>query len=986
MIELRVLGTFAVQETGDGSSRALALAPRQAALLSYLALAHPRGPVTRDQLLGVFWPELEEPRARAALSQALYRLRVELGRDVVESGGDVVVALRRDQVGCDATALEEALDRGSIEEALEAYGGDLLAGFHLGGTPQFEHWLDAERTRLRTRVVEAATGLATRLEAHGNPAGAAHWLRRVMSWSPYDEPPVLALVRLLGEVGDRSGAIRVYGTFAKRLESDLEIEPSAELQHYIERLRTSPAVTHGSAGPRVEVEETPSPGAVDNPPQNAAADMSTRAAQAVTDNASTLRSIDQEDRNAVTAPAGGPGMRPEFRTRRLAGAGGIGLMLAAVVIGGRILGHDVRPRELLPEGVAILPFSVSGSQRFDFLQEGMVDLLSTSMSVPGRVQPVDPIAVLGTVRPVEGRRIDIERGRQTARRFGVTRFVLGTIIDDGTHARLSATLYDASGSPLVTSNAEIGEDSTLLTGVDRLAAGLLAGYETGQTALSFREAARTTESLPALKAYLLGERLYRQGRFAESAAAFENASSIDTSFALAYYRHAAALGWTGGDNRSSAARAWQLRNHLPARVRLLVEAENAPDDLTRERILRGAVQAYPLDVETHVLLADFYFHRPGSGAAPADVRKLFERVIELQPDHTEALLHLARLAALERDRPSLDSITRMALRTDSIGEVGVELRALRAVVLDDPPTLDRTLDEVRGLDDALFEFLVYRLAAYTGEFDRIRPIAMVMVEPTRPATTRALGLVTLAFLDAAQGKLRAARESLHAPDIIDGPIMLAARGLLAAQPLLPVDTTELDELMEPLAQWHRRRVESPPNGYGDLGQLAYHSNAPWMFEAAVRARRGDTAYARVLADSFDIRWRGGYPADGNEIRALAAWVRGQPRTVLELLDRERGVNAAELYGIGVFLRAEALAELGEDREALRWFGSLMQENHLNFMSQAPVHYAMAEIHERLGDLDQARYHYARFAEMWADCDPELRPLVDRALERIGEIS
>lgn len=971
MIEVRALGTFAVVERSDGSDRHVPLAPRQAALLAYLTLARPRGPVTRDRLLGIFWPEMEEARARAALSQSLYRLRVELGRDVVESEGDVQVSLRRDVVGCDAVSLESSLDRGSTEEALDAYGGDLLDGFHLSGAPEFGRWLDAERARLRTRVSESAAALAARLEADGNLAGAAHWLRRALEWSPWEESLVRELMRTLSGLGDRSGAIHVYELFAKRIAADLEIEPSPELQQHIERLRRTPPARHATLEPGVATGAS-------------AAASSPGGAQSVDETSPGPVAAGNWD--VVSTPVSHEA-RSEPRARRVAGIGGIGVLLAAVFFGSRVLdGGSRRARPSSPEGVVILPFEVSGATRFDYLEEGIVDLLSTSLSLPGHVQPVDPVAVLSSIAGENRARISLDRGRDMARHFGVGRFVLGTIIDDGTNARLSATLYDASGSALATSTVGVAEDSTLFTGVDRLAAGLLAGYETGPDALSFREASRTTASLPALKEYLLGERRFRRGRFAESAAAFERATGIDTSFALAYYRHGDALGWAGGSSRADISRAWELRDRLPPRIRLLAEADHERDPATRERMLRQATQTYPFDVETRYDLAEFYFHRPGTGLLPEDVRVLFDRVIELQPDHVLAYIHLARLAALERDRGALDSITRTTLSLDSIGETGIELRALRALVLDDPPSLDQTLDEMRALDDARLEFLVYRLAGYAGEPDRLRPLAALLSEATRPPPTRALGEVTLALVDAASGRLRMAREALQSGGAADARAMLAARGLLSAQPLLPFDSNELSDLVQPLAEWRRERVRPPPNGYDNLGLLAYQSNAPWVFEAVVRTRLGDTTYTRILADSFDVRRKGGYPESSSLIRAVAAWGRGQPDAALELLDRPTSGAGGEPYGIGTFLRATVLAELGRDREALRWFGSLIQEDQLTFVNRAPVHLAMARILDRLGELDQARYHYARFSELWAHCDPELRPLVDQALDRVNEIS
>ena len=45
---------------------------------------------------------------------------------------------------------------------------------------------------------------------------------------------------------------------------------------------------------------------------------------------------------------------------------------------------------------------------------------------------------------------------------------------------------------------------------------------------------------------------------------------------------------------------------------------------------------------------------------------------------------------------------------------------------------------------------------------------------------------------------------------------------------------------------------------------------------------------------------------------------------------------------------------------------------------------LAEIYERQGERQKAREHYARFAELWKDCDPELRPLVEEARRRMAK--
>lgn len=229
MIELRALGALVVRDSAGHAGRALHLAPRQAALLAYLALARPRGGIPRDRLLGVFWPELPEHRARASLRQALYRLRVELGRDVIATRGETHVEVLRDRVQCDVLTFEDVIAMERQEAALDLYAGDLLAGFRLSAAPEFEQWLDDERTRLRQLAIEAALTLARRIETGGNLAAAAHWMRRALVWAPYDEPLVRDLTRLLVATGDRTGAVDVYNAFAARLAMDLKVEPSASL-------------------------------------------------------------------------------------------------------------------------------------------------------------------------------------------------------------------------------------------------------------------------------------------------------------------------------------------------------------------------------------------------------------------------------------------------------------------------------------------------------------------------------------------------------------------------------------------------------------------------------------------------------------------------------------------------------------------------------------------------------------------------------------
>ena len=237
MIELRTLGGLDLHDFQGHELRVILAAPKRAALLTYLAIATPRGFHRRDTLLALLWPKLDQEHARSALRQALHRMRRSMTEAALLAEGDDTIALDRDAFWCDAVAFELLLDGGKEEEALALYRGELLEGFHLSGCLEFERWLEDERLRLKRRAGYAAWSLVEQAEAHGNLAKAGEWARRATALVPNDETALRRLIALLDRVGNRAGAIREYEAFAKRLREDYEAEPAPETTELIEAVR-----------------------------------------------------------------------------------------------------------------------------------------------------------------------------------------------------------------------------------------------------------------------------------------------------------------------------------------------------------------------------------------------------------------------------------------------------------------------------------------------------------------------------------------------------------------------------------------------------------------------------------------------------------------------------------------------------------------------------------------------------------------------------
>jgi DNA-binding SARP family transcriptional activator len=226
-IEFRILGPVSLRD-GDGREVGGLLAqPRRLALLAYLAAATPRGLQRRDVILTLFWPELDQEHARAALRQALRVIRGALGA-VVVSRGDDEIGLDFGRVSCDVVSFESALAGGRLDEALDLYRGDLLEGFFISNAPEFEGWTEKQRARLRTVAAAGARRRAEELQAAGDLVSAVTTYRRALELAPHDEILVRRTIELLDRLGDRAGAAQLYETFERRLVADLGVEPAPE--------------------------------------------------------------------------------------------------------------------------------------------------------------------------------------------------------------------------------------------------------------------------------------------------------------------------------------------------------------------------------------------------------------------------------------------------------------------------------------------------------------------------------------------------------------------------------------------------------------------------------------------------------------------------------------------------------------------------------------------------------------------------------------
>jgi serine/threonine-protein kinase len=968
--------------------------PKRTALLAYLAAALPRGFHRRDKLVALFWPELDEAHARNALSQALYVLRAALGEAAVVTRGDSEVGVNQDLVWCDVAAFEGALELDRPAEAIALYRGDLLDGLFVSGTPEFERWLDRERERVRRRAVEAASHLADVEEGAGHLGPAVRWARRAAEVAPYEEPALRRLVQLLDRTGDRANAIREYRDFERRLKVDLDVEPSPETIALVEEVRVR-AECLGDTRPPTRPHEPTSPGSAHAP-------------------------LAAESTQGVPARLRGPLIAAGFLVA-LAGA-----WIAwdrssptRALVQGADASETPFPPTVTPTRVAVFPFKVEAGREFDYLSEGVMDVLSEAIDELGDLRRVQPFALMSRLRRDTSREVvDPEQAGRIAGQLGAGRYILGSVVDVGTDLSISASLYDlaARSAPLAEASVQ-GAHEQLAVLLTQLTRELVANIPLGSGARLDRVGTIEAANFRAFKLYLQGEALLRRGWYDSAAARLQDAVAADSTFAVAWYRLGLVLGLTQsfgreGDNYTSLARAARYGNGLSRRDALLVDAWlahfGARSDVAARRA-REVVGSYPDDVEAWHLLAltrMWYAWQRGSGYSEA--RAALTRALTIDPLYPDALYHAQALAIVEARYADADSLARLAPKGVAVGPWAEAWRALFAFALGDRRAREHLMRSLDHADDQTFLSVAWALANHTDSLATARRLlARLSEDAQRSDWGRAQAQLFHAHLEAARGRWGEVRTQFVHGARWDPDISLSSYAWLVAMPFFDRPREEIAAVRDSLRMW----MVSPP-GTTD-GRL--HPQVlpdvlvlpdelrPWIKEyllGLLSARLGDHAEAARSAARLE---RAKQPRDtvglrhdlALEIRALAALGAGSPDAALDLLENA-GMTVAKAdqawyprhytRPFGRFLRAEALRLLGRDEEALDWYAIFGDKYGTEYVYRAAVYLRQGEIHERRGDRQRALQYYRRFIARWQDADPEYQSLVRDVERRISQLT
>lgn len=232
---VHLAGTLCV-EAGSERVTAEALPGRQGRLLlACLALEH--GPLPRERLAGVLWPETLPAAWETALSALVSKLRTALapaGAQIVSAAGCYTLEWPAGtwiDVERAAAALDEAEGALRAGAARQAWGPAQVAGA-LTARPLLPElsgeWIEEQRARLRRLRLRSLDCLAEVWIACGEAPLAVQAASEAVELEPFRETGWRLLMRAHDTAGDVAEALRAYERCRRLLADELGVDPSRE--------------------------------------------------------------------------------------------------------------------------------------------------------------------------------------------------------------------------------------------------------------------------------------------------------------------------------------------------------------------------------------------------------------------------------------------------------------------------------------------------------------------------------------------------------------------------------------------------------------------------------------------------------------------------------------------------------------------------------------------------------------------------------------
>ena len=585
---------------------------------------------------------------------------------------------------------------------------------------------------------------------------------------------------------------------------------------------------------------------------------------------------------------------------------------------------------------------------------------------------VSPNAVVSALRRMQlepSTRVDSAVARQIALRDGIKAIVDGEVTGVAGGYIVSLRLVRADSGTELASFREVGEGpSGLINAADKLSRALRsrAGESLREVNATPPLAEATTASLAALRkasdanrANMLGDR--RAVQFAREAVA------LDSTFATAWSALGAMLSNYGGSRSaidSALAQAYRYSDKLP--------------EFERQRII-----------------ARYYSMGPGRDRARAIAA--YEQLLSSGDSASAVLINLGESVRTRRQFARAESLNLAAFRGTPSGTAlgnAIEMQ-INQGRLDDAL---RTAEQLRAISFGYGSNELVRIRWARGEFNALR----ALVDSVRGVNAQLAGTyrrvhTSLALLEGRVGDYRGFTKQLRGDTAQALPARTAIERWQRSEQIYEVAfeifvrgaspelTVRLDSAIARVPFQELPEVDRP------------YLDAAWALGLA-----GNAARARAFVNRYraEVRDTSLLRESEPEIRGTMGMIAALEGNFAEALTETRrgdvgadGAPATECAPCLSFELGRVFDMSGQRDSAIvmyeRYLATPFWEKALPGMDPIRVpfiHERLGHLYEAAGNVTKAAEHYRRFTRLWSSADPELRPRVNAAREKLRRMS
>ena len=991
------LETFGKLALTGATSAGVSHQRRRLALLALLAAAGKSG-LSRDQLIGYLWPESSSTNGRHSLEQLLHGMRRGLGESVFT--GTNPVALNFDVITSDVGEFEDSIERGSLADAVAVVSGPFLQGFYLEDAPEFERWASIERSRLSHRYEEILGKLAAEAESAGDYAGLLRWRRRLVEVDPVGSRPALALMRALVASGDRTAALQHARIYEAVVRQELDSGPDPSIVAYAAELRAGAGDDRPRAVQSSSAIERASPVVVD--PLVAQA-----ATPSLGDTVFSLEPYVAPERAGPRAVDDTTKPVAETRARGMQRwwIGGI-LFVAALIT----LGFTLRNRaasSLDSNRIVVVPFRIAGTDSsVNYLGEGIVDLIAPMMTGEGGPGAVDSRTAISTWnRLTRGKEGTSDDARAVGTALGAGLVLSGSVVQAAGNLTITGSVISTESGDARQLTSVTAPADSINSLLNRFVGQVLA-RQSGVAEMSL--SAVTSQSVPAIRAYLSGRAAYRRADEKQAIESFTRALDLDSTFALAALDLVVATGKLVRNQvcRGSECRlfsvfpgfastelsndlfdravtiAWQYRSRLGKRDLPLLEAlrgENYPRESSARQTLAGltrAVAAAPDRPETHYLLGVLLLYQGralGIPDSPERAATALHAASKLDSSYLGPLARLVELDVLEGKRENLTRDASVYLSYDKSGPTSQYVRWMLAAGTGDLSGQRSMRAQLRSMSQgALDQIFITGQMSGLG-LDDVDSVSGIISDNATDPIEKSVSFRRAQLLALNRGRPSLATKLLRRTEDLRTPTYTFPQFAIAAALFADGDRAISDSSSRVLSKFLKRDTVGvlSPNQVR-IVSAGMSVQALWYLD------KGDTASA-MRAGDWVRRHSAGQPR--NRVLAILPEMmiasrarRASGAPLRALVDSVSLDGCCQIPDFVIILLAQAYEDSGDDASALRiirrgkWY---LPPRQLSTFLRSE-----GRLSARLGDRSGAIRAYEQFLALRANPEPSLRLQTD----------